>query len=118
MIPVGGVFELALHHVINNYLSTQPAGAPGSTALTILKEALLSIPQLLHINAYYITKPRWLQTLSTARETVKCGRAIGIDAVEGVAAKSSLMHPFSSKCQVIVNVLTTFRQLLRLDHII
>lgn len=114
-IPVGGAFELALHHVINNHLQTLPPGAPGSTALTILREALLAVPQQIHANAYYISKPRWLQTLNKAKETVKLGHPIGIHAVEGTAAKSGLTHSFPGKCRLIVSVLTTLHQLLRLD---
>lgn len=116
-IAAGGTFELALHTVINNYLSTQPAGARGTTALTALKESLLSIPQLLHTNAYCIAKPRWLKTLEATREVVKNGHTIGVDAIYGTAVKSSMMHSVSNKHQLIVNVLNTLCQLLCLDHV-
>lgn len=117
-IPVGGAFELALHEVISNYLSTQPAGAVGTTALSLLKESLLSIPQLIHSNAFYIAKPRWLSTLSSARDVIRCGRPISIDPNEGTSYRTTLTHPFNSKCQTLIKVLTTLNQLLKLDHVI
>lgn len=117
-MPVGGAFELALHEVICNYLSTQPAGAPGTTALSLLKESLLSIPQLIHTNAYYIAKPRWLSTLASAREVVRTGKAISIDASEGTHTRTTLTHSFSNKCQTLLKSLSTFHQLLKLDHVI
>ena len=117
-IPVGGAFELALHEVICNYLSTQPAGAVGTTALSLMKESLLSIPQLIHSNAFYIAKPRWLSTLSSARDVIRCGKAISIDPNEGTPYRTTLSHPFHSKCQTLIRVLTTFHQLMKLDHVI
>ena len=106
---------MALHEVITNHLATQPPGAPGTTALTVLKESLLAVPKLIHNNAYYIAKPRWLKTLTDAKEILKRGHAAGIDAADGSAVRHMSTHSFPNKCQLVVSLLTTARQLLRLQ---
>ena len=117
-MPAGGAFEIALHEVISNYLSTQPAHAPGSTALTILKESLLTVPRLLHTNAFFIAKPRWISTVEAMRASTKHGPILGVDATEGSAVRVSQLQPFYSKRLLIINVLATLRQLLKIDGII
>lgn len=118
VIPVGGAFELALHHVINDYMKTQPPGFEGSTALIILRDSILCVPRLIHSNAYSMAKPRWLQSFSSAESHIKMADIVGIDSVTGEPTKLDRLHSFPSKCQLVVDVLTLFQQLLKVDHML
>ncbi|XP_067934493.1 uncharacterized protein [Watersipora subatra] len=117
-IAVGGTFELVLHHIIDKHLQELSVISHGVTMLTILRDSLLCIPQLLHENAYGPAKPRWLETLTVAKNRLHQGDSVGVDAVEGTITTHSETESFHSKCQLIVEVLIALRQFLHLQSAI
>jgi len=107
---------MRLHHTITIHLQTRSITAsPHTAVLHPLKEALCSVPQTLHVNAYHYNKPRWLTTLADMRTAIRNGRMVGVNATEGTVCTPSQCLPFNSNRLLVNNVLQTLQQLLKLD---
>lgn len=117
-IPAGGAFELVLHQKIAEYLRKQPGNTRGHVGLSILQHSLLSTPRLLHANACNTDKPTWIEILTEAKTLIKGGQCAGIDKTGGVVCQGLPTHSFHNKNELIINVLATMRQLLKVDMIL